>query len=44
MKIAPWVRIASSVPLARGGLKGNGPLAKGTLEAMRTQGFSEERL
>jgi len=33
-----WVRIASSVLLAKGLLKGNWSLANGTLEAMRTQG------
>ncbi len=37
-----WVRIASSVLSAKGLLKGNKLLAESTLEAMRTQGFSEE--
>ena len=41
MKIA-WVRIASSVPVVNGLLKVNCVLAESTLEAMRTQGFSEE--
>jgi len=38
----PWVRIASSVPVVNGLLKVNCVLADSTLEAMRTQGFSEE--
>jgi hypothetical protein len=37
------VRIASSVLSARGLLKGNKLLANSTLEAMRTQGFSDEK-
>ena len=35
---APWVRIVSSVLLARGILKRNGLPAENTLEAMRTKG------
>jgi hypothetical protein len=38
------VRIASSVPLAKGALKRNRPLAEGALEAMRTQGFPKEQI
>lgn len=34
----PWVRIASSVPLAKSFLKENGLFAESTLEAMRSQG------
>ena len=40
---SPHVRIASSVLLAIRLLKGNKLTANSTLEAMRTQGFSEEK-
>jgi hypothetical protein len=39
---SPQVRIASSALLATGLLKGNKLTANSALEAMRTQGLSEE--